>query len=153
MRRNLVTSLFRHGRIVTTMPKAKAARRDAERLITMAKVESVHNLRKAFAYLQNDEIVHKLFEISVQYVDRNGGYTAIHRLAKNRLGDNASQVVWQLVTWEPGTKPKPRKRKKAKDRPAQSTVKTEPKETSAETPAADAEPKPDSAPTQEEGKD
>jgi large subunit ribosomal protein L17 len=115
MMRNLVGSLLRHGRVITTMPKAKAARPDAERLITIAKVESVHNRRKVFAYLQDRSIVDKLFgEIAVRFRGTNGGYTAIHRLAKNRLGDNASQVVWQIVSWEPGTKPKGRKRKKAR---------------------------------------
>lgn len=114
LRRNLVRSLFRHERIVTTLPKAKAARRDAERLITIGKVENLHNIRKAFAFLQDDELVNKLFkDIAVRYRDTRGGYTAVHRMAANRLGDNASQVVWQLVTWEPGTKPKPRKKKKA----------------------------------------
>ncbi len=117
LRKNLITSLFTHGRIVTTMPKAKAAKPDAERLITLSKVDSICNMRRAFAYLQDDSLVKKLFkEIGVKYRDTDGGYTSIHRLSKNRIGDNGSQVVWELVTWEPGTKPKPRHKRKAAGR-------------------------------------
>jgi len=153
MRRNLVLSLFRHGRIVTTMPKAKAARRDAERLITMGKVETVHNYRKAFAYLQDKQIVSKLFkEISLRYRDTQGGYTAIHRLSENRLGDNASQVVWQLVTWEPGSKPKPRRKKKAKKDPSRKKEAQEKAVSAEETQAEEAPAEEAGAGTAEESK-
>lgn len=125
--KNLITSLFTHGRIVTTMPKAKAAKPDAEKLITLAKVDTIHNKRLAFSYLNDDDTVNKLFkEIGVRYRDTDGGYTSIHRLDRNRIGDDGSRVVWELVTWEPGTKPKPRHKKKVERRkPALAGVKSD----------------------------
>lgn len=99
--RNLVSSLFRHGRIVTTVPKAKEYRRMAERLITMAKKKDLHNYRRAISILQDKEMAKKLFdEIAPVYQDRPGGYTRILRLSKNRLGDNAPRALFELVDFE-----------------------------------------------------
>ena len=98
--RHIVGSLFRHGRIVTTVEKAREFRRLAERLITIAKrgPKSLHAYRRAISILQDKEMAKKLFaEIAPQLADRNGGYTRITRLAMNRLGDNASQAVFELV--------------------------------------------------------
>ncbi len=99
--RNMVASLFRHGRIVTTLPKAKEYRRMAERLITLAKKKDLHSYRRAISILQDKEMAKKLFEeIAPQYVDRKGGYTRVLRLAQNRLGDNAPRAVFELVDYQ-----------------------------------------------------
>ncbi len=101
--RNLVSSLFEHGRITTTVEKAKEYRPMAEKMITLAKTRNLHNIRRAVSILQNKDVVKKLFEeIAPRYLDRPGGYTRILRLQKNRLGDNASQAVFELVGYEVG---------------------------------------------------
>ena len=102
--RNLVSSLFEHGRITTTVEKAKEYRQMAEKMITLAKTRNLHNIRRAVSILQNKTVVKKLFEeIAPRYLDRPGGYTRILRLQKNRLGDNASQAVFELVGYEPSS--------------------------------------------------
>mgnify|MGYP002713171400 FL=1 len=96
--RNIIASLFDHERIVTTIPKAKHYRRAAEKLITLGKVKTLHNVRRAQAILQDKDMVKKLFdEIGPRMKDRPGGYTRIVKLSKRRLGDNATQAVWELV--------------------------------------------------------
>jgi large subunit ribosomal protein L17 len=96
--RNIIASLFDHERIVTTIPKAKHYRRAAEKLITLGKVKSLHNVRRAQAILQDKDMVKKLFdEIGPRMKDRPGGYTRIVKLSKRRLGDNATQAIWELV--------------------------------------------------------
>jgi len=102
MARNLVASLFEHERIETTLTKAKAHRPFAEKLITLAKVKNLHNYRRALALLGNDKAtVAKLFdEIGPRFKDRPGGYTRILRLAKPRLGDNATRALFELVKEE-----------------------------------------------------
>lgn len=98
MRRNMIASLFEHERIVTTVEKAKAIRPYAEKLITLAKTKNLHNVRRAQAILQNKTMVKKLFdELAPRYSDRPGGYTRVLRLPKRRLGDCASQAVFELV--------------------------------------------------------
>ena len=96
--RNLVAALFEHERITTTVEKAKHFRKDAEKLITLAKEKKLHNVRRAQSILQNKTIVKKLFdEIGPRFKDRPGGYTRVLRLPKRRLGDNASQCIFELV--------------------------------------------------------
>ncbi|MEZ5990376.1 MAG: 50S ribosomal protein L17 [Planctomycetota bacterium] len=96
--RNIVSSLFEHERIVTTIEKAKHYRRQAEKLITLGKEKNLHNVRRAQAILQNKDMVRKLFdELGPRFKDRPGGYTRILKLPKRRLGDNASQAIWELV--------------------------------------------------------
>jgi large subunit ribosomal protein L17 len=98
LKRNLLTSLFEHGRIVTTLPKAKEYRPYAEKLITRAKVKSLHNIRRAARTIQDKTVLKKLFdEIGPHFADRNGGYTRILKLAKPRLGDNGAQAIFELV--------------------------------------------------------
>ena len=78
MFRNMANSLFRHELIKTTVPKAKELRRVAEPLITMAKSDSVHKRRLAFARLRDKEVVGKLFtELGPRYETRPGGYLRI----------------------------------------------------------------------------
>ncbi len=74
----------------------------AEKMITLAKTRNLHNIRRAVSILQDKTVVKKLFEeIAPRFQDRPGGYTRILRLQKNRLGDNASQAIFELVGYEP----------------------------------------------------
>ena len=115
LKRNLLTSLFEHGRIITTLPKAKEYRPYAEKLITMAKVKSLHNIRKAARVVQDKTILKKLFdEIGPHFAERNGGYTRILKLAKPRLGDNAKQAIFELVDFTREEPETGKKKKKAK---------------------------------------
>ncbi|HNM10031.1 MAG: 50S ribosomal protein L17 [Mycobacterium sp.] len=94
---NLATSLFEHGRITTTEPKARALRPYAEKLITHAKKGALHNRREVMKKIRDKDVVHTLFaEIAPFYADRNGGYTRIIKV-ENRKGDNAPMAVIELV--------------------------------------------------------
>jgi large subunit ribosomal protein L17 len=99
LHRNMVTSLFDHERIKTTKTKAMAVRRTAERLITRAKIDSVHNRRIVSSRLFNEGIVAKLFtDIGPRMKERPGGYTRIIKLGK-RQGDAAEIVFLELVDY------------------------------------------------------
>ena len=94
---NLATSLFEHGRIKTTEPKARALRPYAEKLITHAKKGTLHNRREVLKKIRDKDVVHTLFaEIGPFYADRNGGYTRIIKV-EARQGDNAPMAVIELV--------------------------------------------------------
>ena len=94
---NLATSLFEHGRIKTTEPKARALRPYAEKLITHAKKGELHNRREVMKKIRDKDVVHTLFaEIAPFFSDRNGGYTRIIKI-ENRKGDNAPMAVIELV--------------------------------------------------------
>jgi large subunit ribosomal protein L17 len=96
----MMTSLFRHERITTTKAKALAVRRVAERLITRAKVDSVHNRRLVSARLFDEGIVAKLFtDIGPRMKDRDGGYTRVLKLGE-RYGDAAEMVILELVDYK-----------------------------------------------------
>lgn len=100
MLRNMVTSLLEHERIVTTVPKAKEARRVAEKMITLGKRGTLHARRQAMAYIRSKGVVAKLFdELSEQYADRQGGYTRIVRTG-TRYGDAAPMAIIELVGYE-----------------------------------------------------
>jgi large subunit ribosomal protein L17 len=100
LRRNMVTSLFRHERIQTTKTKALEIRRSAEKLITRAKIDSVHNRRIVSARMFDEGMVAKLFtDIAVRMKDRNGGYTRIIKLGE-RFGDAAEMVILELVDYQ-----------------------------------------------------
>ncbi len=95
--RNLVTALFKHERIQTTVPKAKEARMVAEKLITFAKRGDLHARRMAARKLFEPAVLQKLFEeIGPRYAERPGGYTRIMRLGP-RKGDNAELAILELV--------------------------------------------------------
>ena len=97
MLRNLVTDLFREGRITTTLDRAKEAGREAENLITLAKRGDLHARRQVLAYVFDEDVVTKLFdEIAPEYAERNGGYTRVLKLGP-RQGDNAEVVYLELV--------------------------------------------------------
>ena len=94
---NLATSLFEHGRIKTTEPKARALRPYAEKLITHAKKGALHNRREVMKKIRDKDVVHTLFaEIGPFFSDRNGGYTRIIKV-EARKGDNAPMAVIELV--------------------------------------------------------
>jgi len=105
MLRNMVCNLFsveagedQPRRVTTTIPKAKEARRLAERAITLGKRGTLHARRRALSLLQNKRVVKALFEvIAPLYTDRNGGYTRILRLPKWRLGDGTDLCYFELV--------------------------------------------------------
>ncbi|MBK1618119.1 50S ribosomal protein L17 [Lamprobacter modestohalophilus] len=97
MFRNMAGSLFRHELIKTTLPKAKELRRVAEPLITLAKEDSVHHRRLAFARLRDKEVVGKLFtELGPRYSERPGGYLRILKCGF-RAGDAAPMAYVELV--------------------------------------------------------
>ena len=106
---NMVSSLFEHGQIKTTITKAKEARRFADKMITMGKKGDLHRRRLAISKMRNKDMVKKLFdEIAPQYSEREGGYTRIIKMSQ-RIGDGAEMCLLQLV--EAGT---PEKKTKAK---------------------------------------
>ncbi len=97
MFRNMSASLFRHELIKTTLPKAKELRRVAEPLITLAKTDSVHTRRLAFARLRDKQILGKLFlELGPRYQDRPGGYLRILKCGY-RASDAAPMAYVELV--------------------------------------------------------
>jgi large subunit ribosomal protein L17 len=129
--RSMVTSLFQSERITTTGPKAKEARRVAERLITRAKkgyrahqegmtlkssgkdaeaqrmeATALAHWRQAGRFVRSTTVLRKLFdELAPHFLERNGGYTRIIRLDQNRVGDNAKMVLLELVDTEVTRKP------------------------------------------------
>jgi large subunit ribosomal protein L17 len=95
--RNLVTSVIQEERIITTPPKAKAAKPLVEKMITLAKRDTLHSRRMAAAYLNHPKAVQKLFDkLGARFGQRNGGYTRIVKLGW-RKGDGAEQVMLELV--------------------------------------------------------
>ena len=103
MFRNMVTSLLEHERIVTTTPKAKEVRKIADKMITLAKRGDLHARRQALSYIQDKNVVAKLFDkLRDEYIDRNGGYTRIIRTG-NRLGDAAPMAILELVNYSEET--------------------------------------------------
>jgi len=100
LHRNMVTSLFRQERIQTTKAKALEVRRTAEKMITRAKNDSVHNRRIVSGRLYDESIVAKLFtDIGPRMKERNGGYTRIIKLGE-RNGDAAEVVILELVDYK-----------------------------------------------------
>ena len=94
---NMASSLFEHGRIETTLVKAKELRRFAEKLITIAKKNDLHRRRIAVSRLRDKAVTKKLFdEIAPGYAERVGGYTRILKLAQRR-GDAAEMCIIMLV--------------------------------------------------------
>jgi large subunit ribosomal protein L17 len=95
--KGLVTSVIEHERVVTTVPKAKAIRPLVEKMITLAKRDTLHTRRQAAAFLETPAALKKLFDkLGTRFGQRNGGYTRIVRLG-NRKGDGAEQAMIELV--------------------------------------------------------
>ena len=94
---NMASSLIEHKRISTTVAKAKALKQFVEPLITKSKNDSIHDRRLAFSALRNKYAVSELFRVVAEKVsDRPGGYTRVIKMG-NRLGDNASMAMIELV--------------------------------------------------------
>ena len=118
MSRNMVTSLFRYERITTTKSKALEVRKSAEKLITRAKVDSVHNRREVAKFIQDEKILNKLFtEIGPRMKERNGGYTRVLKLGF-RQGDAADVVILELVDYKLESEEQKAEKKAAKKAPA-----------------------------------
>lgn len=96
--RNLAAEVIDHGQIKTTFTKCKAVRPYVEKLITIAKNDTVANRRLASSKLNDKKAVQKLFaEVGPKFKERNGGYTRIMKLADGRVGDNAKMAYIALV--------------------------------------------------------
>ena len=96
---NMASSLIEHKRISTTVAKAKALKQFVEPLITKSKNDTTHNRRLAFSALRNKYAVAELFrEVAQKVGDRPGGYTRVIKMG-NRLGDNASMAMIELVDY------------------------------------------------------
>ena len=96
MLRAMVTFLLEKGRIETTVTRAKEVRSMAEKYITLAKEDTLHNKRQAFAFITKEDVVYKLFnEIAPKYKDVNGGYCRITKTAPRR-GDAAEMAIIEL---------------------------------------------------------
>ena len=136
MSRNMVTSLLRFERITTTSSKAKEVRKAAEKLITRAKEDTVHNRRIVAKFIQDEKILNKLFtEVGPRMKDRNGGYTRILKLGF-RQGDAADVVILELVDYKlPSSEATEEKAAKAKKAPKAKTEKTEKESTAKKAPA------------------
>jgi large subunit ribosomal protein L17 len=114
--RNLVTNLFEHGRITTTLTRAKATRPVAEKIITLGKRDTLQSRRQAAAYLMTPAVTAKLFsEIAPKFADRAGGYTRIIH-AGIRVGDGAKVAILEIVGYE--LKKKEKKENTKKEDPA-----------------------------------
>jgi large subunit ribosomal protein L17 len=95
--RNMVTDLFRHGRVTTTLAKAKELRRVADKMITLAKKGDLASRRRALAFIRDKDIVKKLFtQLREKYLDRAGGYTRIIKVGPRR-GDASFMAIVELV--------------------------------------------------------
>ena len=95
--RSLTTELLRHGRITTTMARAKAMRKPVEKMIQLGKDGDDYKKRMAMGYVYDKEVVEALFQqAGERYADRDGGYTRIVRTLRRR-GDNAEMAIIELV--------------------------------------------------------
>lgn len=148
---NLAASLIRHGRIQTTLTKARALRPFVEKVITKAKKaaaaadkkDAIHLRRHALRRVRDEDAVTLLFnEKAAQFAQRPGGYTRIYKLAPRRIGDAAEMALIELVgADDPGYKKRSRSRrggrKAAKTEAAKTTVEDKAADTGAEAPAAE----------------
>ena len=120
MFRNMVTSLFKYGRIQTTDPKAKELRRWADQMVTLAKRGDLHARRQAMAIIREKDVVHKLFnEATIRFGDISGGYTRVIKIGV-RKGDAALLSMVEL-TGNPVETKKPKKKADKKEGKDQKT--------------------------------
>ena len=150
MFRNMLVSLLQHERIRTTLAKGKELRIWADKIITLAKKDTLHARRQAFARLRNETIVKKLFdEIAPKMKGREGGYTRIYKMGW-RQGDGAPLSLVELVSYSPAEEKKkstvekakevlrkvrPKKKEKGEEKVKEKKVKKEGKEKSREKPS------------------
>jgi large subunit ribosomal protein L17 len=143
---NMGASLIKHGRIETTLTKAKALRPFIEKVITKAKQaaaktdpkDAIHLRRLALASVRDENAITKLFnETCKEFANRNGGYTRIYKLGRQRLGDAAEMALVELVKADDAGYKKSRGKKSAKARKPAQTAPAAPAEAApAEAPAA-----------------
>jgi large subunit ribosomal protein L17 len=121
---NLTSALIEHGRIKTTVAKAKEVRPVAEQMITLGRRGGVPARRQALKFLRSQDVVHKLFsDVGPRFADREGGYSRIVRIGP-RLGDAAEMAYLELVDYTPEAAPaRPRRRREeAEPEPEPETV-------------------------------
>lgn len=124
MTRNMLTSLFRYERIRTTKAKALAVRRTAEKMITRAKLDSVHNRRMINRDIKDQAVLAKMFtEIGPRFKERPGGYTRVLKLGP-RASDAAEMVILELLPQDAEEPKKATKKAKAKSPAASDTSTT-----------------------------
>jgi large subunit ribosomal protein L17 len=122
--RNLVTDLLDHGRLMTTLPKAKEVRPLAEKMITLGKRDNLHARRQLQAFLLRDAVAKKVFDsIAPRFSDRNGGYSRIIKLG-NRKGDGADLAIIELLGSELEVK-KAERAEKSKEKDSKKSAKAE----------------------------
>ena len=155
--RNQLASLIEHERIVTTLPKAKELRPLAEKLVTLARNDSVHNRRQAARQVADDALIAKLFDtLGPRFATRPGGYTRIIKLGSRR-GDAAERAILEFVerseeatekkeTSAPAAKAAPKKKAAPKAEKAEEPAEEKPKRAKkaapkSEAPAAEEKPK------------
>lgn len=130
MLRGMVTYLFENGKVETTVTRAKEVRAMAEKMITIAKDNSLHARRQVLAYVTKEDVVKNLFDvIAPRYADVNGGYTRITKTGARR-GDAAEMCIIELVETKAELEAKAAAAKKAAKKPAakKSAPKAEKKE-------------------------
>jgi large subunit ribosomal protein L17 len=124
--RNLVSALFEYERIRTTLPKAKEARRYADRMIRFALSNTVAARREVASFVSNRDLVKKLFDvIGPRFVGRPGGYTRVYRLGP-REGDGAEMALLELVVREERHKEKQARAAAAKEKGGRKTKEPKP---------------------------
>ncbi len=134
--RNLTTALFRHERIKTTLPKARELRPYAERLITMARRDSLHARRNVLREVSDKDVVKKLFgTLAPRFASRPGGYTRTLKLGP-RVGDGADMAIVELIGSEPTFKKQKEEKKARRERKAAAKAR-EAEEAAAEESAAE----------------
>jgi len=100
MFRNQIASLVEHGRITTTLAKAKELRPLAEKMVTKGKAGTIHHRRQVRRWISNRELIKKLFEeVAPRFQDRSGGYTRVLKLGP-RQGDGAEMAILEWVDYE-----------------------------------------------------
>src|SRR5436190_19380716 len=125
--RNLVTDFLDHGRLMTTLPKAKEIRPLAEKMITLGKRDSLHARRQVQAYVLREAVAKKVFDtVAPKFASRNGGYSRIIKLG-NRKGDGADMAIIELLGSELEVK-KAERAERAKEKDEKKKTKAEKEE-------------------------
>lgn len=151
LHRNMVTSLFKYERIRTTKAKAREIRRSAEKMITRAKVDSVHNRRMVARDIKDKAILAKLFvDIAPRFKERPGGYTRMLKVG-HRRGDASEMVLLELVADEIEAAPKKKRSRKPAEAPKTEASETAAPETTAEATGAETLGEGDTEAAREEG--
>jgi large subunit ribosomal protein L17 len=116
---NLAGALIEHGRIKTTVAKAKAVKPIAEQMITLGRRGDLSARRQALAFLRSNDVVHMLFaDVAPRFADRAGGYTRIVKLGP-RYGDSAEMAYLEFVDYVPPAPAAPRVRREAEEEEAE----------------------------------